>query len=60
MSGASTGNGRADAYAALLVRLIVTVVTYLIGHDYPRAQMVMKRLPRTWGPALGSLLATGE
>jgi hypothetical protein len=35
-------------------------VTYLIGHDYPKAQMKMKRLPQSWGPALGSLLAAGS
>ncbi|GAA2760888.1 DoxX family protein [Actinopolymorpha rutila] len=34
-------------------------VTYLIGHDYPKAQMAMKRLPLSWGPKLGSLLAAG-
>jgi membrane-bound ClpP family serine protease len=35
-------------------------VTYLIGHDYPKAQMKMKRLPQSWGPVLGSLLAAGS
>lgn len=34
-------------------------VTYLIGHDYPKAQLDMKRLPRTWMPRLGSVLAAG-
>ena len=33
--------------------------TYLIGHEYPKAQLDMKRLPRWWGPVLGSLLAAG-
>jgi hypothetical protein len=35
-------------------------VTYLIGHDYPKAQVDMKRLPRWWLPMLGSLLAAGS
>ncbi|GIG56127.1 hypothetical protein Lfu02_04990 [Longispora fulva] len=35
-------------------------VTYLIGHDYPKAQLDMKRLPRSWGPVLGTLLAAGS
>ncbi|MEE6262778.1 DoxX family protein [Plantactinospora sonchi] len=35
-------------------------VTYLIGHDYPKAQLDMKRLPRSWGPVLGMLLAAGS
>ncbi|GAA2632889.1 DoxX family protein [Paractinoplanes durhamensis] len=34
-------------------------VTYLIGHDYPKAQADMKRIPRSWVPVLGSLLAAG-
>jgi hypothetical protein len=34
-------------------------VTYLIGHDYPKAMVDMKRLPRWWMPILGSLLAAG-
>jgi len=34
--------------------------TYLIGHDYPKAQLDMKRLPRSWGPVLGMLLAAGS
>jgi DoxX-like protein len=33
--------------------------TYLIGHDYPRAQADMKRIPRSWVPVLGLLLAAG-
>lgn len=35
-------------------------VTYLIGHDYPKAQVQMKRLPRWWVPMLGTLLAAGS
>lgn len=35
-------------------------VTYLIGHEYPKAQLDMKRLPRSWGPVLGMLLAAGS
>lgn len=34
-------------------------VTYLIGHDYPMAMMDMKRLPRSWIPWLGAVLAAG-
>ncbi|MEV0157848.1 DoxX family protein [Micromonospora sp. NPDC050686] len=34
-------------------------VTYLIGHDYPKAQLRMKRLPPSWRPVLGVLLAMG-
>lgn len=34
-------------------------VTYLIGHDYPKAQADMKRVPRSWVPVLGALLAAG-
>ncbi|GGN51846.1 hypothetical protein FHR83_009254 [Actinoplanes campanulatus] len=32
---------------------------YLIGHEYPKAQADMKRIPRTYVPVLGSLLAAG-
>ncbi|MFF5225858.1 DoxX family protein [Dactylosporangium sp. NPDC000521] len=35
-------------------------VTYLIGHAYPKAQLDMKRLPRSWGPRLGATLAAGS
>ena len=35
-------------------------VTYLIGHAYPKAQVDMKRLPRSWVPMLGSMLAAGS
>ncbi|MEU8657773.1 DoxX family protein [Actinoplanes philippinensis] len=48
---------------------IVTLVTafftgsaavfYLIGHEYPKAQADMKRIPRRYVPVLGSLLAAG-
>jgi hypothetical protein len=34
-------------------------VTYLIGHEYPKAQADMKGVPRTWVPVLGLLLAAG-
>ena len=34
-------------------------VTYLIGHDYPKSQLRMKRLPLTWMPRLGAVLAAG-
>ncbi|MBL7257859.1 DoxX family protein [Paractinoplanes lichenicola] len=34
-------------------------VTYLVGHDYPKTQADMKRIPRSWVPVLGSLLAAG-
>jgi DoxX-like family len=33
--------------------------TYLSGHDYPKAMMTMKRIPHSWGPMLGALLAGG-
>lgn len=35
-------------------------VTYLIGHEYPKAQADMKRIPRSWVPVLGALLAAGS
>jgi hypothetical protein len=38
----------------------IAAVTYLIGHDYPKAQIDMKRLPRSWVPILGTLLAAGS
>jgi hypothetical protein len=34
-------------------------VTYLIGHDYPRSQLRMKRLPMWWMTMLGTILALG-
>lgn len=51
------------AYVTLTVIAVVfnggAAVTYLIGHDYPKAQADMKRLPRSWVPVLGALLAAG-
>lgn len=38
----------------------IAAVTYLIGHDYPKAQADMKRLPRSWLPRLGMALAAGS
>ena len=38
----------------------VAAVTYLIGHEYPKTQLDMKRLPRSWAPVLGGLLAAGS
>lgn len=38
----------------------IAAITYLIGHDYPKAQLDMKRLPRSWMPRLGTLLAVGS
>lgn len=38
----------------------IAAVTYLIGHDYPKAQAEMKRLPGSWVPMLGTLLAAGS
>jgi hypothetical protein len=35
-------------------------VTYLSGHEYPRTQADMKRIPRSWVPVLGMLLAAGS
>jgi hypothetical protein len=35
-------------------------VTYLIGHDYPKAQADLKRIPRSWVPRLGLVLAAGS
>ncbi|GAA2910179.1 hypothetical protein Acy02nite_48980 [Actinoplanes cyaneus] len=34
-------------------------VTYLIGHDFPKSQLRMKRLPLSWMPRLGAVLAAG-
>lgn len=34
--------------------------TYLIGHDYPKAQADLKRVPRSWLPVLGMVLAAGS
>lgn len=38
----------------------IAAVTYLIGHEYPKAQARMKRLPQSWVPRLGMLLAAGS
>ncbi|MET7947490.1 DoxX family protein [Micromonospora sp. NPDC005324] len=38
----------------------IAAVTYLIGHDYPKAQADMKRVPRSWVPRLGMALAAGS
>ncbi|MFE9202457.1 DoxX family protein [Micromonospora sp. NPDC007230] len=38
----------------------IAAVTYLSGHDYPKAQADMKRVPRSWVPVLGMLLAAGS
>jgi len=38
----------------------IAAVTYLIGHEYPKAQADMKRIPRSWVPVLGMLLAAGS
>lgn len=38
----------------------IAAVTYLIGHEYPKAQARMKRLPPSWVPRLGLLLAAGS
>jgi len=35
-------------------------VTYLIGHEYPKKQADVKRIPRSWVPVLGMLLAAGS
>ncbi|MDI6103706.1 DoxX family protein [Actinoplanes sp. NEAU-A12] len=35
-------------------------VFYLIGHEYPKSQADMKRIPRSWVPVLGLLLAAGS
>ncbi|AGZ42958.1 DoxX family protein [Actinoplanes friuliensis] len=37
-----------------------TAVVYLIGHDYPKEQARMKRLPPEWVPRLGLALAAGS
>jgi hypothetical protein len=52
------------AYATVTILMStftgIAAVTYLIGHDYPKAQVDMKRLPRSWVPMLGALLAAGS
>ena len=37
----------------------IAAFTYLSGHEYPKAQADMKRIPRSWVPVLGTLLAAG-
>ncbi|HEX4703103.1 MAG TPA: DoxX family protein [Pseudonocardiaceae bacterium] len=53
-------------YAAYLTVTILcavfngaAAVTYLIGHEYPKAQADIKGLARKWVPVLGMLLAAG-
>ncbi|BCJ48027.1 hypothetical protein GCM10010168_23860 [Actinoplanes ianthinogenes] len=53
-------------FAAYVTLTVVTAVftasaavTYLIGHDYPKAQLRMKRLPMWWRWLLGVILALG-
>ena len=52
------------AYVAVTVTAAVftaiAAVSYLIRHPYPLSQIDMKRLPRSWVPMLGALLATGS
>ena len=38
----------------------VAAVTYLIGHEYPKVQADLKRVPRSWVPVLGAFLAAGS
>ena len=38
----------------------IAAVTYLIGHDYPKTQADRKRIPRSWVPVLGMVLAAGS
>lgn len=38
----------------------IAAVTYLIGHEYPKAQLKMKRLPQWWALMLGTFLAAGS
>ncbi|MEU7588920.1 DoxX family protein [Micromonospora sp. NPDC049230] len=38
----------------------IAAVTYLIGHDYPKAQADMKRVPHSWLPRLGLALAANS
>lgn len=37
----------------------IAAVTYLAGHEYPKAQADLKGVPRSWVPVLGALLAAG-
>lgn len=51
--------------AHVTVTLIAALLTgsaavfYLIGHEYPKAQADIKRIPRRFVPVLGLLLAAG-
>ena len=38
----------------------IAAVTYLTGADYPKAQADLKRVPRSWLPVLGLVLAAGS
>ncbi|MGW3785120.1 DoxX family protein [Micromonospora chokoriensis] len=38
----------------------IAAVTYLTGHDYPKAQADLKRVPHSWLPRLGAALAAGS
>jgi DoxX-like family len=42
------------------VFVAIASVTYFIGHAYPKAQLDMKRLPQSWMPILGTILAAGS
>jgi hypothetical protein len=52
--------------AYIAVTIVASVVngiaagTYLIGHEFPKTQADMKRIPRSWVPVLGGLLAAGS
>ena len=52
------------AYATVTVLAAVltgsAAVTYLIGHEYPKAQADRKGIPRAWVPVLGAILAAGS
>jgi hypothetical protein len=62
----STWKGRALFAAYVTITILASVftaiaaVTYFIGHEYPKAQMDMKRLPHSWMPMLGTFLALGS
>ena len=38
----------------------VAAVANLAGHDYPQAQADLNRVPRSWIPVLGAVLAAGS
>ncbi|MET9069981.1 DoxX family protein [Streptosporangium sandarakinum] len=52
------------AYVAITIFASVlngsAAVIYLIGHEFPKAQLDMKGLPRAWGPVFGMMLAAGS